>query len=418
LTGLEATWRAALTAATALALAILDLAGAGHPYAALSSAFLAALLALSAAEAKRASSALDGLKVERRHPTTAVEGAEVKVEVRVENTADTGAPIVVVEDRPPKRLRPPPRAWYRASLPAGSHAVGSWTAKPAPGYHLLDTITVSAGDPFWLFYATRDYKVPSSIAATPLSLEELAAATTPLGLAEAHHLVGGGASPEFHTLRSYQPGDDVRLIHWPATARAREPIVREGLVEAGERIAVFLDLSEYTWVGPPGGAPADWGMRLLLTLARHASASGGRIAYRISYGEVWLDRGPLAGRDAIAVPRRDLSLAGPTRATHRVGLPRQVEGLRERLPKGYRLILLLGPLAPLKEALEAAGPGAALAILAPAGEGELYARTRELERRRALKHGAILVSSLGEAMWAARLLSSASAPRRSREHYY
>ena len=50
---------------------------------------------------------------------------------------------------------------------------------------------------------------------------------------------GGGVS-EDHDLREYQPGDPLASIHWKASAKLDQPVVREPLVpEHGERLVTF-----------------------------------------------------------------------------------------------------------------------------------------------------------------------------------
>lgn len=49
------------------------------------------------------------------------------------------------------------------------------------------------------------------------------------------------ASEEFATLREYLPGDDVRRVHWPSTARWGSPIVREQERPWQHRTTVVLD---------------------------------------------------------------------------------------------------------------------------------------------------------------------------------
>ncbi|HEX6183853.1 MAG TPA: DUF58 domain-containing protein [Pyrinomonadaceae bacterium] len=50
-----------------------------------------------------------------------------------------------------------------------------------------------------------------------------------------------GAGHDLHSLREYQPHDDVRHIHWKASARHRRLIVREFTAEAERRVHVVLD---------------------------------------------------------------------------------------------------------------------------------------------------------------------------------
>ncbi len=58
----------------------------------------------------------------------------------------------------------------------------------------------------------------------------------------------GQTGTEFHSLREYQRGDDIRRINWKASARATSLIVRETALEGIRRCTVVLDTnaSEYT----------------------------------------------------------------------------------------------------------------------------------------------------------------------------
>jgi uncharacterized protein (DUF58 family) len=50
-----------------------------------------------------------------------------------------------------------------------------------------------------------------------------------------------GAGHDLHSLREYQPQDDVRHIDWKATARSRQLVVREFTAEDERRVHVVLD---------------------------------------------------------------------------------------------------------------------------------------------------------------------------------
>lgn len=52
-----------------------------------------------------------------------------------------------------------------------------------------------------------------------------------------------GGHEEFATLRDYEQGDDVRLIHWPSTARLGRPVVRRFDEPWRQQVTVVLDVS-------------------------------------------------------------------------------------------------------------------------------------------------------------------------------
>ena len=56
----------------------------------------------------------------------------------------------------------------------------------------------------------------------------------------------GGRSEEFHALRQYVPGDDIRRINWSASARFDELIVREDEAPTQNHLTVYLDNGSIT----------------------------------------------------------------------------------------------------------------------------------------------------------------------------
>jgi uncharacterized protein (DUF58 family) len=62
-----------------------------------------------------------------------------------------------------------------------------------------------------------------------------------------------GAGHDLHSLRGYQPHDDVRHIDWKATARQKQLIVREFTAEDERRVHIVLD----TFVEGAGGAVVE-----------------------------------------------------------------------------------------------------------------------------------------------------------------
>ena len=59
----------------------------------------------------------------------------------------------------------------------------------------------------------------------------------------------GQTGSEFHSLREYQRGDDIRRINWKASARATALIVRETALEGIRRCTVVLDTTAAEYVG-------------------------------------------------------------------------------------------------------------------------------------------------------------------------
>lgn len=57
-----------------------------------------------------------------------------------------------------------------------------------------------------------------------------------------------GPMGDFQGFRPYEPGDDPRDVDWRATARARQPMVRERSTESRLSVTVIVDVSASMWV--------------------------------------------------------------------------------------------------------------------------------------------------------------------------
>src|SRR5262249_33745312 len=114
----------------------------------------------------------------------------------------------------------------------------------------------------------------------------------------------GGAA--FYGLRPYLPGDDSRLIHWPATARTGQPIVRHTSVPDAPAFLVVLDNTKDRYPG----ALCEEAVRVAASLCVAAVQSGTATSLRTTDGP---SDQPTAEGDTTPAPLLDF-LAGT--ATH------------------------------------------------------------------------------------------------------
>jgi uncharacterized protein (DUF58 family) len=124
---------------------------------------------------------------------------------------------------------------------------------PARGRVLVTGFELSTRFPFGFFRLRRRLSARDV---------EIVVYPKPLGLGDELHLLPidagqleaerRGAGHDLHSLREYQPRDDVRHINWKASARHRRLIVREFTAEDERRIHVVLD----TFVEGGADAPA------------------------------------------------------------------------------------------------------------------------------------------------------------------
>ncbi len=112
---------------------------------------------------------------------------------------------------------------------------------PTRGRHPMPRAVVATRFPFGLFVKRRELPVEDPVLVHP---RRVPAARRPLPIDRGGPPRATGRrarSGEFYGLRPYRDGDELRRLHWPATARLGQPVVRE--FEAGGESKVRLVLS-------------------------------------------------------------------------------------------------------------------------------------------------------------------------------
>jgi len=114
-----------------------------------------------------------------------------------------------------------------------------------------------------------------------------------------------GAGAEFHQLREYRHGDELRRIDWKATSRLRKPIAREYQDERDQRLVFLLDCGRRmrhaeaaTGPGPAPNSHLDEALNALLLLAYVAIRQGDAVGL-MTYGGPRLWFAPRKGPDTV-----------------------------------------------------------------------------------------------------------------------
>ena len=149
---------------------------------------------------------------------------------------------------------------------------------------------------------------------------------------------GGSFDDEFHKIRDYRSGDDLRAVHWKTSARKSELMVREFQQSRDQDLVVLLD----AWV-PTNPQPQD---RLAVERAISLAASvavdqcqRGRDAfpYFAADGETPFDWGGATGSHRLEALLDGLALLQP--ATH-ADLRALLQKCGEHLTPRHRLLLV------------------------------------------------------------------------------
>lgn len=168
-----------------------------------------------------------------------VEGGDVRVGLRIV---------------PSSRIPLPSAVAYESVGGLGQHAValrrergvylGAYALDSVMrGRHVFAPVRVSSSDPWQLAEASLRVDAPEVLVVYP-RLVELDGLFSDLGatLTDGRRmLLRRSAGFEFHTVRRHVPGESLRRVHWPSTARTRTLMVKEFEDSPRDEVAVLLD---------------------------------------------------------------------------------------------------------------------------------------------------------------------------------
>ncbi len=215
-------------------------------------------------------SALRDLQARRRMPSPARQGDEACVELELHNPGSVDRLLLNLELTLPDSLpgEPRTRRILIERLPAGqtvrvSHSV----ACTLRGYHHFPAVRLSTGTPLGLFPCSRRAEGGQAPLIVYPRGPHLADSTNPCvsrSSALRHRTSNRpGSSEDFLGIRPYQAGEDIRFIHWPATARTGQVMLREFRGQAGQGRAVLIDNSA-DWIA---GTPEDSNLEAAISAA-------------------------------------------------------------------------------------------------------------------------------------------------------
>jgi uncharacterized protein (DUF58 family) len=177
------------------------------------------------------------------HPTRVASGQEARVELAIRNPTPSSSPPVDARDPFDGGKR-----WARFSvgpLYPGEMRTSSYRLPSTRrGMYRLGPLQLRLSDPFGLASNSRAPAGDTSLTVHPAyDLVPMVGLSAHRG--EDRHLaqpvIGKGGS-EFYALREYVPGDDLRHVHWPTTARVDDLVIRQPENLRRGRLTVLADL--------------------------------------------------------------------------------------------------------------------------------------------------------------------------------
>lgn len=185
------------------------------------------------------------LQVTRRtSPERVRAGSKVRVSLEIRNRGRGPAPLLLLEDRVPSDVAGRARFALHGVEPKGRRVATYELRPPRRGHYEVGPLTLTSTDPFGLARLESAAAPKASILVHP-RVEPL---VLPRDLGDRRSLAVsalrqpiGAQGEDFYTLREYNEGDDLRKVHWPATAKRGRYMIRQEETPWHNRATVVFD---------------------------------------------------------------------------------------------------------------------------------------------------------------------------------
>jgi uncharacterized protein (DUF58 family) len=200
------------------------------------------------------------------------------------------------------------------------HRIAYSLPTPARGVHLAGPLVVQLIDPFGLAYRRIRIGGADALTVTPATVAlgrgvlKLAAGD---GRAQQSRRLGGGGEQDV-IARKYQTGDSIRRVHWPATARHGEMMVRQDDQQNDQDAIVLIDTAEASFPRLTAGRPHgdepvvietfEWVVSMAASIGLHLLGEGFRVRLIESGLASHSDELTTAGTVSYALPGGDEQL--------------------------------------------------------------------------------------------------------------
>jgi uncharacterized protein (DUF58 family) len=230
----------------------------------------------------RREGALRGLRVRREMLGNAFEDDVVLVDLLLENHGQRATRLVLIADAFGASLNERQVVLEPGPLP-GRHRrrlqYRSFCSRPW-GVYAVGPLTLVNSDPMGLFLGRRTVERIDTLAVYP-RVHDIAGLGRLGGRAtlapEDMSAARVGRSALHLGVRDYGPGDDVRGIHWPATARRGAPMMREREVDLIPQFTLFVDLHKAGRTGVGRKSTLEYLVRVGASLLWSAARGGYRL---------------------------------------------------------------------------------------------------------------------------------------------
>lgn len=209
-------------------------------------------------------------------PARTPAGESAAVTVRLENVAHLPTGLLMVEDTVPPALGPRPRFVLDRLAPLSVRSVTYTVHADRRGRYPIGPLSVRLTDPFGFCQLDRSFSGQRHLLVTP-RVEPLP--SVPLsgdwsGTGESRARSISAAGEDDVAVREYRHGDELRRVHWRATARSGSLMVRREEQPWESRATVILDDRQNAHVGESLSGSFERAVGVAASIGLHLSHRG------------------------------------------------------------------------------------------------------------------------------------------------
>lgn len=177
-------------------------------------------------------------------PARTYAGRPVTITLDISNRGRSRTPLLLFEDHLPWELTGRARFAVQGVESNGTRATSLTVRPPRRGRYEVGPLRVSILDPFalvrrsYVASGVTDFLVYPKV--EPLAMPRDRGEQRSLAVSALRQPTGARGE-DFYTLREYVEGDDLRKVHWPATARTDKVMIRQEETPWHTRATVLLD---------------------------------------------------------------------------------------------------------------------------------------------------------------------------------
>lgn len=220
-------------------------------------------------------------------PTLVAAGQAAEVSLALSNTGPAPGGVLLLEDQVPYPLGSRPRFVLDGIGRGWKHRVLYQVRSEVRGRFEIGPLRVRVDDPFGLVRLDRTFAATNPLVVTPrvVPLPDIRLGGAHSGAGDNRPRAFATGSAEDVTVREYRHGDDLRRVHWRATARAGELMVRREEQPWQSRATLFLDNRRSVHRGNGAASSLETAVVVAASVAAHLTQRGFDVRLVTAAGE-------------------------------------------------------------------------------------------------------------------------------------